>query len=99
MTTSIFPPVTPRMPWRVAEVRALTGYRLHVRFLDGTEGTVDLAKLVRSPEAGIFASLIDIPLFDQVFVEHGAVNWPCGIDLAPDAMYAAIKKDGRWAPQ
>ncbi|RPI04004.1 MAG: DUF2442 domain-containing protein, partial [Zetaproteobacteria bacterium] len=34
--------------------------------------------------------------FSQVFVAHGAVTWPGEIDLAPDAMYAEIKKLGRW---
>ena len=35
-------------------------------------------------------------LFNQVFIEHGAVTWPGDLDLAPDAMYAAIKADGEW---
>lgn len=84
------------MPWRVAEVRALDRFRLHVRFNDGLEGKVNLAGLVNSSNAGVFAALSDVSLFGQVFVEHGAVTWPGEIDLAPDAMYAAIKKDGEW---
>lgn len=96
---NITPPIQPRMPWRVAAVEALPGFRLHVRFVDGTEGTVDLAALIHSPAAGAFASLADSALFAQVFVEHGAVTWPGEIDLAPDAMYAAIKKTGTWVLQ
>lgn len=80
------------MPWRVAAVEALPGFSLHVRFVDGTEGTVDLIALIHSPGAGVFAALADPSLFNQVFVEHGAVTWPGEIDLAPDAMYAEIKK-------
>ena len=34
--------------------------------------------------------------FRQVFVDHGAVAWPGDVDLAPDAMYAAIKAQGVW---
>ncbi|MDR0781307.1 MAG: DUF2442 domain-containing protein [Pseudomonadales bacterium] len=82
------------MPWRVVAVQALPDWRLHVRFLDGTEGTVDLAALVHSPGAGVFAALANPALFAQVFVEYGAVTWPGEIDLAPDAMYAQIKKAG-----
>ncbi len=93
---AVTPPIQPRMPWRVAAVEALPDFRLHVRFVDGTEGTVDLTVLVHSPAAGVFASLGDSALFAQVFVEHGAVTWPGEIDLAPDAMYAAIKKTGTW---
>ena len=31
-----------------------------------------------------------------LFVEHGAVTWPGELDLAPDAMYREIKKNGFW---
>lgn len=88
----VTPPIQPRMPWRVVSVESLPDFRLHVRFVDGTEGTVDLTALIQSPSAGVFASLVDPVLFAQVFVEHGAVTWPGEIDLAPDAMYAEIKK-------
>ncbi|MFT0533168.1 DUF2442 domain-containing protein [Castellaniella hirudinis] len=80
------------MPWRVTEVDALPGFRLHVRFVDGTEGTVDLTELIHSAGAGVFAVLTDPSLFNKVFVKHGAVTWPGDIDLAPDAMYAEVKK-------
>ncbi len=89
---AVTPPIQPRMPWRVVAVAALPGFRLHVRFVDGTEGTADLTGLIQSPAAGVFGALADPAFFDQVFVEHGAVTWPGEIDLAPDAMYAKIKK-------
>ncbi len=84
------------MPWRVVEARPLDGCRLHVRFVDGLEGEVDMSALVRSSTAGVFARLADPFLFAQVFVEHGVVTWPGEIDLAPDAMHAEIKKEGKW---
>lgn len=80
------------MPWRVTAVKALPGWRLQVRFVDGTEGTVDLTALIHSPTAGVFAALVDPSLFNQVAVQHGAVTWPGEIDLAPDALYAEIAK-------
>lgn len=92
LAVTVTPPIQPRMPWRVMAVEALPDFRLHVRFVDGTERIVDLTTLVHSPGAGVFASLADSALFAQVFVEHGAVTWPGEIDLAPDAMYAEIKK-------
>ncbi len=95
-TLTVTPPIQPGMPWRVAAVKALSGFRLHVVFLDGTEGKVDLSGLINSPGAGVFAALMDEATFDQVFVEHGAVTWPGQIDLAPDAMYAEIRKTGTW---
>ncbi|MBI2354052.1 MAG: DUF2442 domain-containing protein [Deltaproteobacteria bacterium] len=84
------------MPWRVAEVQPLDKFRLHVRFVDGLEGEIDMTDLVHSPTAGVFAQLADTSRFKQVFVEHGAVTWPGEIDLAPDAMYQSIKQNGEW---
>jgi len=67
-----------------------------VRFNDGTEGDVDMADLVHSSRAGVFAALRDEILFRQVRLEYGAVTWPGDLDLAPDAMYGAIKIYGEW---
>lgn len=46
---------------------------------------------------GVFASLKDPRFFQQVHIDNGAVAWPGNIDLAPDAMYLAIKSYGEWA--
>jgi hypothetical protein len=92
----IIPPVRPAAPWRVAHVEALSGFRLHVRFNDGTEGTVELADFLNSPSAGVFAALRDEDLFRQARIELGAVTWPGNLDLAPDAMHREIKAHGRW---
>ena len=93
---TLTPSVRPRMPWRVAQVQALPDFRLRVQFVDGLEGIVDMAALVRSTTAGVFAALSNPTLFQQVAVEYGAVTWPGDIDLAPDAMYEAIKSAGEW---
>ena len=50
------------------------------------------------PRAGVFAALRDPALFAQVRVEWGAVTWPGGLDLAPDAMHEAIRQSGEWVP-
>jgi len=92
----ITPPIQSRMPWRVVEAKPLADFRLRVRFVDGLEGTVDMAALIHSSTAGVFAQLADPSRFAQVSVAHGAVTWPGEIDLAPDAMYAEIKRHGSW---
>lgn len=92
----VIPPVTPRSPWRVAEVAAYQGFRLKVRFLDGLQGWVEMNELIHSQNAGVFSTLADTNVFDRVFVEYGVVTWPGEIDLAPDAMYDAIKTAGIW---
>ncbi len=93
---SVTPPVRPSMPWRVREVTALPDYRLSVRFVDGLTGIVDMSALVSSPGAGVFSCLRDRERFAQVYLENGAVVWPGELDLAPDAMHAAIKQNGEW---
>jgi Protein of unknown function (DUF2442) len=90
------PPVRPLAPWRVAEVEALPGFRLRVRFNDGTEGEVEMARFIESADAGVFAALRDETLFRQAKLVLGAVTWPGELDLAPDAMHRAIKEFGSW---
>jgi Protein of unknown function (DUF2442) len=86
------------VPWHVTDVHPAGGYRLFVTFADGTHGEVDLSRLVASDNAGVFAQLRDPTIFARVSVAYGAVTWPNGIDLAPDAMYDEIKKESRWVP-
>lgn len=94
----IVPPVVPAADWRVASVSHLPGYRLRVRFNDGTEGVVSMGGFINSPEAGVFEVLRDEALFAQVTLRLGAVTWPGDLDLAPDAMYEAIRKTGEFTP-
>jgi hypothetical protein len=77
--------------WDVVEVKAESGHRLFVRFADGTSGKVqlDLSEL-----SGVLAPLLDPAFFERAFVDHGAVAWPGDIDLAPDAMYEQVVKQG-----
>ena len=88
--------MSPQAPWRVAEVEALLGFRLRVRFNDGTAGIVEMAAFVNSSRAGVFAALRDETVFRQARVALGAVTWPGDLDLAPDAMHRAIRGDGKW---
>lgn len=90
-TAAVAPAVRPIMPWRVASVETLPGYRLRVRFLDGLEGVVDMSALVAAPNAGVFSALADPEAFNRAFVALGAVCWPGGLDIAPDAIHAWIK--------
>ncbi|THF55985.1 DUF2442 domain-containing protein [Mesorhizobium composti] len=86
--------IRPDLPWRVASVAPMSDYRLKVRFIDGLEGEVHMSPLLTSPKAGVFASLRDEAVFDEVHLRWGAVTWPGNLDLAPDAMYDDIKESG-----
>ncbi|MBV8801798.1 MAG: DUF2442 domain-containing protein [Gammaproteobacteria bacterium] len=67
-----------------------------MEFIDGTRGFVEMYRRVTSNKAGVFATLKDINIFNQVYIEYGVVTWPNGIDLAPDAMHNEIKAHGKW---
>jgi hypothetical protein len=77
-------------PWRVTQVRALDDCcSIRVYFTDGLEGVVRFP-----PEffKGVFSHLSDPSRFKEVAVVNGAVTWPGGLDLAPDAMYEDIQQ-------
>ncbi len=90
------PVLIPVSSWRVTSCTPLPGFRLLVTFMDGTKGYVDLSRRVASHRAGVFSVLKDEFVFAQVYVDYGVVTWPGDIDLAPDAMYDAIKERGEW---
>ena len=91
--------VAPAVPWRVRKVQPLNFYRLHVEFIDGLEGFVDLSELITGDNAGVFTALRDKNVFQNVYIDHGAVTWPGELDLAPDAMHSHIKQQGEWILQ
>jgi hypothetical protein len=77
--------------WRVVAVRALPAFQLDVEFADGTRGRFDASEFIHADDAGVFAALRDVEMFNRVFIDHGAVTWPGELDLAPDAMYDDLK--------
>ncbi len=81
------------MEWDVVDVKAIAALALQVRFADGTTGKV---RFEPSHLTGVFAALKDPILFEQAHIDGGAVVWPGDLDLAPDAMYQAIKSQGEW---
>jgi hypothetical protein len=73
---------------RIVRVSAGQGYTLHVLFDDGMNGEIDLSARLFGP---VFEPLRDPLLFAEVRVdEYGAVCWPNGADLAPDAIYRTV---------
>lgn len=82
--------------WSIVRFKALSQYKIEISFADGTTGIADLGPpLSQGPLGDGFDSLCDEKMFARVFPEHGALTWPGGIDLAPDAMYERIRSSGR----
>ena len=94
----IIPELKHTVPWRVTSVNALSDTRLRVTFVDGTAGEVHMKSFLSSltVDGTTFEPLRDPAIFAQARVVLGAVQWPNGADLAPDAMYDAIRERGVW---
>jgi len=78
-------------------VSVLPGYRLSITCNDGTSGIVDMSALVNSVDAGIYAALKDVQLFQQVSIELGALTWPNVADLDPLWVHEEISKSKTWS--
>ena len=74
----------------VTNVELLDGFRLHITFEDGVEGTVDIQEIVDF--TGIFSLLADPEYFSQVSVDSdlGTICWPNHADLDPDVLYSIV---------
>lgn len=81
------------MHWDVVEVKPIAPLTLEVRFADGLRGKVHFSE---SALRGVFAPLRNPDFFAQVRLGNGFVTWPGELDLAPDAMYSAIRQSGEW---
>jgi hypothetical protein len=77
----------------VLNVQIVRHLEISVTFADGLSGRVLMQP---SHLYGVFQRLQNPDFFRQINVTNGYVSWPGEIDLAPDAMYEAIKKNGEW---
>lgn len=71
---------------RVAEVKPAGGYKLRLKFTDGSGGVVDVEPTIKRIKQ--LKPLLDKKLFAQVKVAHGTVCWPGDLDLSPETLYA-----------
>jgi hypothetical protein len=70
---------------KVRGVEARPEHKLAVRFSDGTRGVVDFRPLL---EKAPFRALRNEKVFAEAYVDHGAVEWPCDVGIASEALYA-----------
>ena len=97
-TAEVEPLIWHTVPWRVTSVTALPDSRLSVAFVDGVTGDVDMRSFLSDPkiDGTVFEPLRDPRVFAQARVVLGAIQWTNGADLAPDAMYDAIREYSVW---
>jgi uncharacterized protein DUF2442 len=68
---------------KVTRLERLGGFRLRVRFNDGSEAVHDFTAMVNEP-GPVLEPLRDAVYFSRVFLEFGAPTWPNGFDIAPE---------------
>jgi hypothetical protein len=85
----------------VVSVKPLGGFRLRIRFSDGSIGEHDFTSTT-ARDGEMVRPLQDPAFFARVFVELGALTWPNGYDLDPIALHdrmAAAGELGREAAE
>jgi len=70
------------------EVKALSDYRIWIRYADGEEGELDLSHLAGQ---GVFELWEDEQKWKNVRIaEDGAIRWSEEVELCPDATYLTL---------
>ena len=75
---------------RILEVRYIGAYTIWLRFVDGTEGEVNLESEL---EGEVFEPLKDLAYF-RTFILHPelrTVVWPNGADFAPEFLKSSMR--------
>ena len=70
----------------VVKAKHVSSYLLEISFDDGTRKTVDVSQWFNGP---VFEPLKSVPYFKKFFLEGATVAWPNGVDISPEALYAA----------
>jgi hypothetical protein len=71
---------------QVVGARYVSGFIVSTRFDDGTEKLIDVSQWFKGP---VFEPLRNLKVFKKFFIEAGTLAWPNGVDIAPEALYAA----------
>ncbi|MBI1946591.1 MAG: DUF2442 domain-containing protein [Deltaproteobacteria bacterium] len=69
-------------------------FAVRLQFVDGPTLDVDLSLFFREPK-GLCAEVLRGGMFDRCYVESGALAWPNGLDLCPDAIFKIATKPAK----
>ena len=75
---------------RVVDARHAQGYRVWLKFADGSSGEIDLTDQLSGP---IFEPLRDVELFAtfRVDADLDTITWPNGADFSPEWLLERLK--------
>lgn len=69
-------------------------FSVKLSFTDGFSGRASLAPIFSKPK-GLAAEIMRGGMFDKCFVEAGALAWPNGFELCPDAIRRWMNQQDR----
>jgi len=78
---------------KVTRLERLGGFRLRVKFDNGSEGTHDFSAMVKESGSAL-EPLRDEAYFARVFLEFGAPTWPNGFDISPEWLRREMEAAG-----
>lgn len=74
--------------FKPVELKALSNYKLWLRYSDGVEGEVDLSHLAGK---GVFDLWNDYENFEKAYIgESGQIVWSDDIDMCSDSLYMRL---------
>jgi hypothetical protein len=79
---------------KLKAVESKGGYRLLLRFSDGTAGVYDFTPFIEA-ETEMTAPLRDPQFFSRYFIELGALAWPNGFDLSAESLRRRLEETGQ----
>ena len=78
---------------KVVKLNPLDGYRLWVRFSDGTEGVRDYSDMIA--EGGpMVEPLRDQSYFNKAYISFGVPSWPNGFDVDATNLQIELRDAG-----
>lgn len=74
------------MYFEIEEAQYLDGYRLSLRFEDGSTGIADLSGYPN--KSNVFRAFLNAEYFRRFRLEYGTIVWGNGeLDIAPETLY------------
>ena len=73
----------------VTSIEYRGGHVYHIRFDDGTEGSVDFSEYIG--QGPVFEPFADLSFFCNARVDAGTIAWPNGVDIAPETLYDKVR--------
>jgi len=78
----------------VEKLRALDGFKLWLRFSDGTEGVRDFTDILQGG-GDVIEPIRAEAMFARVFLSRGVPTWPSGLQLDPSNLHLELREAGQ----